>query len=62
MKFACMEHVDQAVDDYVDFCQVAPCLMFMHEWRKADGSSLDAMCDYCHERAIYVLAVQPETE
>lgn len=62
MKFACRKHVDHAIDDYVDFHQVAPSLMHTWEWRKADGSPLDTTCDYCHERAIYILTVQPKTE
>lgn len=62
MKFACSEHIDNAIDDYVDIKKVAPEVTFVHEWKKADGSQLDAHCDFCGEPATYVLTHKTESE
>ena len=36
--FACMEHVEQAIDDFVNFQEVAPLIIKLKEERK---------CTYC---------------
>lgn len=42
--YACKEHVEQAIDDYVNFCEAAPQLIKANEEQK---------CTYCHKGAEY---------
>lgn len=42
--FACMEHVEQAIDDFVNFQEVAPLIIKLKEERK---------CTYCTKNAEY---------
>ncbi len=44
--FACMEHVEQAIDDYVNLKEAAPQLI------KADE---DEKCSYCQKTAEYLI-------
>ena len=43
---ACMEHVEQAIDDYVNYKEAAPQLI------KADE---DEKCSYCQKTAEYLI-------
>lgn len=62
MKLACKQHIDHAIDDFVDIRQVAPEVTFAREWRKANGSPLKASCDYCRKPAIYLLLSREKSE
>ena len=62
MKFACTDHIDHAIDDVVDVCNVAPEVSFVHQWKKADGETLDARCDYCTKRAKYLITHKGEAQ
>lgn len=42
--FACMEHVEQAIDDYVNFQEAPPQLIKINEGQK---------CTYCDENSEY---------
>lgn len=42
--YACMEHVEQAIDDFVNFQEVAPQIIKLTEERK---------CTYCQKNAVY---------
>jgi CxxH/CxxC protein (TIGR04129 family) len=44
--FACMEHVEQAIDDYVNFQEVSPQLIKIKEEQK---------CTYCSKNAEYII-------
>lgn len=42
--FSCNEHVDQAIDDYVNYLEVSPQLI---------KTSEDKKCTYCNKNAVY---------
>ncbi|HHZ01084.1 MAG TPA: CxxH/CxxC protein [Tissierellia bacterium] len=44
--YACMEHVDQAIDDYVNHMEAAPQLNKAEEAKK---------CAYCQKSAEYLI-------
>jgi CxxH/CxxC protein (TIGR04129 family) len=44
--YACMEHVEQALDDYVNFQEVPPQLLKTSEEHK---------CTYCLKNAEYII-------
>lgn len=44
--FACMEHVDCALDDYVNIKEAAPELIRTNEEKK---------CSYCQKNAEYII-------
>ena len=46
MIFACMDHVEQALDDYVNFQETPPQLNKTTETNK---------CTYCPENAEYII-------
>lgn len=44
--YACMEHVEQAIDDYVNFLEVPPQLIKTNE---------EQQCTYCPQNAEYII-------
>jgi len=44
--YACMEHVEQAIDDYVNFLEAPPQLIKANEEQK---------CTYCPQNAEYII-------
>lgn len=61
MKFACIDHIDNAIDDYIDYQEIAPEVSYVHDWQNADGTQLKTHCEYCNEPATYVLTHQTES-
>lgn len=62
MKFSCTDHIDNAIDDVVDLHNVAPEVSYVHQWKKADGTPLNARCDYCTKSATYMLTYKGEAQ
>lgn len=44
--YSCIDHVEQAIDDYVNFNEEAPQLLITNKVRN---------CTYCHEKAEYII-------
>ncbi len=50
MIYCCEEHVDLAIDTIVDEFETFPLLS------KVEAEDLSTTCEYCQNRAIYVVA------
>ena len=46
--YSCAEHIDVALDEYVDECELPPAMEKIE-------SELSTTCAYCSERATYVV-------
>ena len=49
--YCCEEHVDMALDEVVYECETYPILTSV-----ADEENLSTACEYCQNRAIYIVA------
>lgn len=49
--YCCEEHVDMALDEVVYECETYPILTSV-----ADEGNLSTACEYCQNRAVYVVA------